>query len=133
MNRFNQQHNLSIYCKDRQTIEAMALRTRLILEEWTETLQAISEWESATDETRTHAAAVEILDGLTDLLYVTYGAAYTFGLDIDEAFKRIHESNMSKLGADGKPIYRDDGKVIKGPNYQPPTLDDIVKESGMPF
>lgn len=62
---------------------------------------------------------------VADLLYVTYGLAVTFGLPIDEVFDRVHESNMSKLGEDGKPIYRDDGKVLKGPNYQPPSLDDL--------
>ena len=62
---------------------------------------------------------------LADLLYVTYGMAVTFGLPIDEVFERVHQSNMSKLGDDGKPLYRDDGKVLKGPNYQPPKLDDL--------
>ena len=62
---------------------------------------------------------------LADLLYVTYGMAVTFDLPIDEVFERVHQSNMSKLGDDGKPLYRDDGKVLKGPNYQPPKLDDL--------
>ena len=65
---------------------------------------------------------------LVDLLYVTYGMAVTFGLPIDEVFERVHRSNMSKLGDDGKPLYRDDGKVLKGPNYQPPKLDDLFDE-----
>lgn len=54
---------------------------------------------------------------LADLLYVTYGTAASFGIDIDKVFKEVHRSNMSKLGEDGKPIYREDGKVLKGPNY----------------
>lgn len=62
---------------------------------------------------------------LADLLYVTYGFAVTFGLPIDEVFERVHRSNMSKLGDDGKPIYREDGKVLKGPNYEKPNLDDL--------
>lgn len=62
---------------------------------------------------------------LSDLLYVTLGMAVTFGLPIEEVFKRTHESNMSKLGEDGKPIYREDGKVLKGPNYKPPNLEDL--------
>lgn len=62
---------------------------------------------------------------LADLLYVIYGMAVTFDLPIDEVFERVHRSNMSKLGDDGKPIYREDGKVLKGPNYQPPTLEDL--------
>jgi NTP pyrophosphatase (non-canonical NTP hydrolase) len=62
---------------------------------------------------------------LADLLYVTIGFAVTFGLPLCEVFERVHQSNMSKLGEDGKPIYREDGKVMKGPNYQPPQLDDL--------
>ena len=67
---------------------------------------------------------VEILDALTDLQYVLDGTYIVFGLCHlkDEAFAEVHKSNMSKLGSDGKPIYREDGKVLKGPNYQPPNL-----------
>lgn len=63
-----------------------------------------------------------------DLLYVLLGTFVSLGLgdQLIEAFKRVHESNMSKLGEDGKPIYRGDGKVMKGPNYKPPVLDDLV-------
>ena len=64
---------------------------------------------------------------LADILYVTYGFAVTFGLPIDEVFERVHRSNMSKLGDDGKPVYREDGKVLKGPNYQPPDLTDLFE------
>lgn len=63
----------------------------------------------------------------TDLLYVTYGYIQELGVDPDLTFKAVHESNMSKLGDDGKPIYREDGKVMKGPNYKPPTFDWITK------
>lgn len=66
------------------------------------------------------------LKELADMVYVCYGYAATFGWDLDEAIKRIHESNMSKLGDDGKPIYREDGKVLKGPNYKKPDLSDLV-------
>lgn len=62
---------------------------------------------------------------LADLLYVTFGMADSLGIPIDEVFRRVHESNMSKLGPDGKPIYRDDGKVLKGPNYKEPDLEDL--------
>ena len=62
---------------------------------------------------------------LADLIYVTIGFAVTFGLPLCEVFERVHQSNMSKLGEDGKPIYREDGKVMKGPNYQPPELGDL--------
>ena len=66
------------------------------------------------------------LKELADLVYVCYQYAANMGWDLDEAMFRVHESNMSKLGKDGKPIYRDDGKVLKGPDYKPPNLDDLV-------
>ena len=69
---------------------------------------------------------VEIADALTDILYVVYGAGHAFGIDLDECYQEVHRSNMSKLGADGKPIYRDDGKILKGPNYFHPNLKDIL-------
>ena len=69
---------------------------------------------------------LEVADALTDILYVTYGAGHAFGIDLDECFMEVHESNMSKLGEDGKPIYREDGKVLKGPGYFPPNLEEIV-------
>ncbi len=62
---------------------------------------------------------------LADILYVVWGTAISFGLPLEEVFKRVHESNMSKLGEDGKPIYREDGKVLKGPNYKPVNLEDL--------
>ena len=67
-----------------------------------------------------------LLKELADLVYVTYGYAATFGWDLDEALRRVHTSNMSKLGLDGKPEFREDGKVLKGPNYNKPTLGDLV-------
>lgn len=68
----------------------------------------------------------EHLKELCDILYVVYGYAVTYGWDINTAFNRVHKSNMSKLGDDGKPILREDGKVMKGPNYKEPVLDDLV-------
>jgi predicted HAD superfamily Cof-like phosphohydrolase len=59
-------------------------------------------------------------------VYVCYQYAENLGWDLDEALDRVHRSNMSKLGEDGQPIYRNDGKILKGPNYQPPNLNDIV-------
>ena len=79
------------------------------------------------NETYTAETAEELIKELADLVYVTYGYAATFGWDLDEALRRVHASNMSKLGKDGKPIYRDDGKVLKGENYEPPYLKDLVK------
>lgn len=68
----------------------------------------------------------DILKELADLVYVCYGYAATFGWDLDTAFNRVHASNMSKFGEDGKPIYREDGKVLKSKNYVPPDLSDLV-------
>ncbi len=68
----------------------------------------------------------EVADALTDILYVTYGAGHSFGIDLDKCFQEVQNSNMSKLGADGKPIYNDKGKVMKGPNYFKPNLNKFV-------
>lgn len=68
----------------------------------------------------------EELKELADLVYVCYQYAENMGWNLDEALRRVHESNLSKLGLDGKPIRRDDGKILKGPNYQPPNLNDLV-------
>ena len=68
----------------------------------------------------------EVADALTDILYVTYGAGHAFGINLDECFKEVQNSNMSKLGLDGKPIYNDKGKVMKGPNYFKPDLGKFV-------
>jgi predicted HAD superfamily Cof-like phosphohydrolase len=68
----------------------------------------------------------ECLKELADLVYVCYQYAENMRWDLDEALNRVHESNMSKLDEDGKPIYRKDGKVLKGPNYKPPNLEDLV-------
>ena len=68
----------------------------------------------------------ECLKELADLVYVCYQYAENMNWFLDEALNRVHESNMSKLGEDGKPIYREDGKVLKGPNYKPPTLTDLI-------
>ncbi|MBI52079.1 MAG: hypothetical protein CL779_02535 [Chloroflexi bacterium] len=69
---------------------------------------------------------VDCLKELADLVYVCYQYAANLNWDLDSAMDRVHKSNMSKLGEDGKPIYRDDGKVLKGPNYKPPTLHDLI-------
>tara|TARA_R100000008_G_C3527387_1_gene137333 strand:+ start:141 stop:545 length:405 start_codon:yes stop_codon:yes gene_type:complete len=69
---------------------------------------------------------IECLKELADLVYVCYQYAENMRWDLDEALHRVHESNMSKLDEDGKPIYRKDGKVLKGPNYKPPNLEDLV-------
>ena len=71
----------------------------------------------------------ELLKELSDLVFVCYQFAAAFNLDLDEALRRVYESNMSKLDEQGKPIYREDGKVLKGPNYQPPDLTHLFPQS----
>ena len=68
----------------------------------------------------------EVADALTDILYVTYGAGHAFGINLDKCFEEVQNSNMSKLGVDGKPIFNDKGKVMKGPNYFKPNLSKFV-------
>ena len=68
----------------------------------------------------------EVADALTDILYVTYGAGHAFGINLDKCFNEVQNSNMSKLGDDGKPIYNEKGKVLKGPNYFKPDLKKFV-------
>ena len=69
---------------------------------------------------------LEVADALTDILYVTYGAGHAFGIDLDKCFEEVQNSNMSKLDENGKPIYNDSGKVMKGPNYFKPNLSKFV-------
>ena len=69
---------------------------------------------------------LEVADALTDILYVTYGAGHAFGIDLDKCFEEVQNSNMSKLDENGKPIYNDAGKVMKGPNYFKPDLSKFV-------
>ena len=69
---------------------------------------------------------LEVADALTDILYVTYGAGHSFGIDLDQCFNEVQNSNMSKLGKDGKPIYNESGKVMKGPNYFKPDLKKFI-------
>ena len=95
------------------------MRIDLIHEEFDELKQAVY----GKDGT-----LVDVADALSDILYVVYGAAHSFGIDIDDCFREVHVSNMSKVGEDGKPIYREDGKVIKGPNYHPPKLEQFLGE-----
>ena len=93
-----------------------SLRISLINEELEELKKAISERD-----------ILEIADALTDLLYVTYGAGHAFGIDLDKCFDEVQNSNMSKLDENGKPIYNELGKVLKGPNYFKPDLRKFIK------
>ena len=95
--------------------KVVKLRESLILEELNELKKAIK----AKD-------IVEVADALTDILYVTYGAGTAFGIDLDKCFDEVQNSNMSKLGKNGEPIYNESGKVMKGPNYFKPDLSKFV-------
>ena len=91
------------------------LRIELIKEELEELTEAIKQND-----------LLEVADALTDILYVTYGAGHAFGIDLDKCFDEVQNSNMSKLGEDGKPIYNEAGKVMKGPNYFKPDLSRFI-------
>ena len=86
----------------------------------------ISEELSELKEAINNKDIKEVADALTDILYVTYGAGHAFGINLDKCFEEVQNSNMSKLGEDGKPIYNDKGKVMKGPNYFKPNLSKFV-------
>ena len=92
------------------------LRYSLIQEELDELKQAIE-----------NKDLLEVADALTDILYVTYGAGHAFGIDLDSCFEEVQNSNMSKLGSNGKPIYNDAGKVMKGPKFFKPDLSKFAK------
>ena len=92
------------------------LRLSLIQEELNELKEAMNKKD-----------LTEVADALTDLLYVTYGAGHAFGINLDECFQEVQNSNMSKLDNNGKPIYNDKGKVMKGPNYFKPDLSKFIK------
>ena len=110
------------------TVDGMELRRSLIVEEFTELMSEMSQVSIALARGRKPKLEVRenLLKELCDLQYVISGMAVAFGLPLQVAFNRVHASNMSKLGEDGKPIYREDGKVLKGPNYEPPDLKDLV-------
>ena len=95
----------------------VSLRIDLINEELSELREAVKKKDIK-----------EVADALTDILYVTYGAGTAFGVNLDKCFEEVHNSNMSKLGSDGKPIYNDKGKVMKGPKYFKPNLEKFVNE-----
>ena len=97
------------------TVKINKLRYDLIKEE-------LEELKSALD----NKDFLEVADALTDILYVTYGAGHAFGIDLDRCFQEVQNSNMSKLDKNGKPIYNDQGKVMKGPEYFKPDLKKIL-------
>jgi|TARA_Y100000310_G_scaffold34433_1_gene32608 predicted HAD superfamily Cof-like phosphohydrolase len=116
MKAFGQEVKENPEWPDKRTVE---LRLNLIWEEMSELEDACYKDEKSL---------IEVADALSDILYVVYGAAHAFGINIDECFNEVHQSNMSKLDKEGKPIYRKDGKVIKGPNYWPPDLKKYIKK-----
>jgi len=97
------------------TDKVNSLRLNLIEEELEELKTAIK-----------NKDLLEVADALTDILYVTYGAGHAFGIDIDKCFDEVQDSNMSKLGEDGRPIYNESGKVMKGPKYFKPDLSKFI-------
>ena len=99
------------------------MQAGLIEEEANEFLQAARDLEGAPNTPANH---VDVLKELSDVVFVCYQFAAAYGLDLDAAMQRVYESNMSKLDDDGNPIYRDDGKVLKGPNYKKPELMDLI-------
>ena len=113
MKTFGQEVKVSPSLSTNQISE---LRVSLINEELEELKAAINKKD-----------LLEVADALTDILYVTYGAGHAFGINLDECFEEVQNSNMSKLGKDGKPIYNELGKVMKGPNYFKPDLNKFVK------
>ena len=111
----------SFNVKDSKTLKSRSMQKNLIVEEFKEFLEA--EGMLFRNSKSLHEDAIK---ELSDLVYVCYQYAANMGWDLDEALRRVHRSNMSKLDEDGKPTYREDGKVLKSANYQPPTLSDLV-------
>ena len=102
-------------------LKSRKMQKDLIVEEFKEFIQAEHDMALMSIVSR-----AECLKELADLVYVAAQYAENMDWDLEQALRRVHRSNMSKLGEDGKPIYREDGKVLKGPNYQPPDLSDLV-------
>ncbi len=114
---FRTKYNL----KSSRSKDKRSYQKNLIVEEFKEFLEAEGMLFRKNDTIESEA-----LKELADLIYVCYQYAENMGWFLDEALDRVHQSNMSKLGEDGKPIYREDGKVLKGPNYKPPDLSDLT-------
>jgi len=119
-------HFMQVFGQDVHTIpqfpdeKTARLRIELIAEELNEFIEAVD-----------YEDIVQVADALTDILYVTYGAGAAFAIDLDACFDQVQRSNMSKLGEDGKPIYREDGKVLKGPNYSPSDLAKVLEKQNV--
>lgn len=117
---FHKTYKMRIGEKPELNIPSKTMRLSLILEEVKEYVEALSE-----------ENIIEVADALADLVYVTYGAAIEHGINLDEVIEEVHKSNLSKLHHEtGEPIYREDGKVLKGENYSPPNVEKILKKQG---
>jgi predicted HAD superfamily Cof-like phosphohydrolase len=114
---FHVAFNLPVATRPRGRVEPelSELRIELLREEFEEFKQAVAQGDP-----------VAIADALGDIVYVAYGAAVTYGIDLDEVVKEIHRANMSKLGRDGQPLLRDDGKVLKSDSYSPPDVEGVL-------
>ena len=113
MNTYGQEIRDNASFPDKKIVQ---LRIDLIQEELNELKDAIN-----------NNDIIEVADALTDILYVTYGAGHSFGINLDKCFDEVQDSNMSKLDENKQPIYNDSGKVMKGPNYFPPNLKKIIE------
>ena len=113
MNTYGQEIRDNASFPDKKIVQ---LRIDLIQEELNELKDAIN-----------NNDIIEVADALTDILYVTYGAGHSFGINLDKCFNEVQDSNMSKLDENKQPIYNDSGKVMKGPNYFPPNLKKIIE------
>lgn len=117
--KFHETYKLPIRTVPELNVPEKMLRLDLVEEETKEYREAVK-----TDD------LVEIADALADLVYVCYGAALTHGINLDEVLEEVQKSNMSKLDADGNPIYREDGKVLKGLNFFTPEIETVLKKHG---
>ena len=113
-------------------VDTAILRGNLIKEEVIETFDEMGVYfdnnlDIRYNVVKNNVNLVNIAKELADILYVVYGTAAAYGIPIDDVFREVHRSNMSKLGDDGKPVYREDGKVLKGPNYTPADISKIIK------
>lgn len=118
--QFHETYGMGMRDKPTLDIPTKQMRLELVLEEAEEYKQAVKDGD-----------LVEIADALADLVYVAYGAAIEHGIDLDKVLEEVHRSNMSKLHHEtGEPIYREDGKVLKGENYAPPAVKDILEAQG---
>ena len=138
MKLFKQSCGIDIFENSSDVARLLALRLRLVEEEAAELRDAVNAFavwgmlgrRDARADAAQREAFAEIIDALADILYVTYGFFHAFGLDPDAALDIVHRSNLSKLTVDARPILREDGKVLKGPLYQPPDFSEIVRKYG---